>query len=162
MKWADIFAILFLLTLLYRMAVMRFILIVFEWQRKHVPGLYVNGIEKIGYGFGNDLFSSFLTKLEKMWSSLLYCIIVGGVVWFTFWREEFTLWLSIFITVISVLSWLTYEAILFLPSEKFSPIISRLPASLKTSKNSSRNWGFVFIVIMLSGWLFISLVILVS
>ncbi len=153
MKLWFILIILFIFAYLWRRGFLYFTLIIINWQRKHVTSLFENGEEKIGCLLGSSIFS----LIGKLWSSLGNTIFIAGIIYITFWQAGFPISLSIFISVIAVLSWIVYEAILFLPPERFYPVIARLPAFMTTSKKSHRNLVFVFI-----GWLFLGLGILIS
>lgn len=155
MNWIKFFLALFALAFLWRMVVLHFVLIVVEWQRKYVPSLFEKGEENIGCSWE-------LNMLGSLWSSLWSAAITALIVWFSFWPADFPILLSVFLSAIAVLSWLIYEVILFLPPGKFTPVISRLPALLTTSKKSMRNWAFVIVGLILAGWLFMGLILLIS
>ena len=152
MNWVFIFIILFLFVLLWRRIVLRFSLRIIEWKQKYSSDMPVRKDEGTArFGLGFNLFSSI--------TSTLYA---AGIIYISFWSADFPKIVAILFATSAVISWLLNMAILFWPVEKFTPLISRLPASLTTSKKYLRNWVFVFVGLILVGWLFLGSILLIA
>lgn len=162
MHWVNIFLILFCFTLLWRRGITYFILVVIDWQRKNVPSLFESGQEPIGCSLGGYNLSSFISPIGKISRTLINTVFTALIIWSSFKLFDFVTWLLVLIGALTILSWLFVEAIILLPAEKFAPIISKLPASLTTSKKSHRNWIFVFFGMALTGYFFIGLCLLIA
>jgi hypothetical protein len=151
MNWVSIFIILFIFALLWRRIVLRFSLCITEWKRKHSPDVPVKTEGIVRFGLGFNLFSSITST-----------VYAAGIIYVSFWLADFPMSVAILIGTSAVITWLLSEALLFFPAEKFKSLISRLPASLTASKNYLRNWMFVFVGLILVGWLFLGSILLIA
>jgi hypothetical protein len=151
MNFVCFFLVLFFFAVLWRSIILRFGLLITTWKKLHFPELLAKGEEKIGRtSVLSGIFSS-------IWTAV-YCI---GIIWISLSLAQFPLVLSVLISALAIITWLIFIAILFWPSEKFTPVISKLPTFLTASKNTLRNWAFVYLGFIVVGLLFLGSILLV-
>jgi len=151
MNWVSIFIILFIFALLWRRIILRFSLRITEWKQKYSPDVPVKTEGIVRFGLGFNLFSSITST-----------VYAAGIIYISFWWADFPKSVAILFGILTLISWLLSEAIIFFPAEKLTSLISRLPASLTASKNYLRNWMFVFVGLILVGWLFLGSILLIA